>query len=655
MGMGTAALVALRRAAWRCTLLIGGLALASGAAASTSPAKPSSEKFDVRHFTCPLGGKPFDQDVGYFAFPLITLPDGSWLGDNVIDAQIPVCPDNGLVLLPDYVASTAQGQYRIAFHVYTPAELARLPALIADPAYAAHKAEGRHAAAWWLATQLGRPAFDRYALLQRATWAATPAPLRHQLVERLAAEGPALIDAADVPEGRRRVMRYDIVNALRELGRFDEALALLEKVERAGTPVAAPVDPDSMFGPPALAPDMRRAIAERDDGRFPIELLTARMVSDICNDTLSRIYGPRTPGNVAACKTRRDREARENAASEAAMNEQLALEENPEELARRCTATPPAGRSAGLARACETLQDHRDEVAAVDLVKDGAKLADACESMPERDWKGPLRAGCISYTVALESALGTAIAADDAAWKILCPGGGDAFIEDRDSHLSLACSSAERERAEREGARMLADPSGLGAQCNVTPRTKLPLPVFQACLERDSQRERQRDTARIDRRNARVEGLAGDPAAFTRECGRFPHKAAAPRTAPTGADALMLDIENPIATGDNDRDICENAYNLRENRAVEAAGKAKGLVCEGWLPYGAERPVCRTPADIAADQPRGLNPFGPVAPDDDRFDESSSLSIAARAHAAAIIARAKAEGTYPKRKPGDRL
>ena len=101
MGMGTAALVALRCAARRCTLLVGGLALATGAAASTPPAKPSGEKFDVRHFTCPLGGKAFDQDVGYFAFPLVTLPDGSWLGDNMIDAQIPVCPDNGLVLLPD--------------------------------------------------------------------------------------------------------------------------------------------------------------------------------------------------------------------------------------------------------------------------------------------------------------------------------------------------------------------------------------------------------------------------------------------------------------------------------------------------------------------------------------------------------------------------
>ena len=653
MGMGTAALVALHRAARRCTLLIGGLALATGVAASTPPAKPFKEKFDVRHFTCPLGGKAFDQDVGYFAFPLITLPDGSWLGDNMIDAQIPVCPDNGLVLLPDYVASTAQGQYHIAFHVYTPEELAKLPALIADPAYAAHKAEGRHAAAWWLATQLGRPTLDRYALLQRATWAALPAPLRRQLVERLAAEGPALIDAADVPEGRKRAMRYDIVNALRELGRFDEALALLEKVERGGAPVAAPVDPDSMFGPPALAPDMRRAIAERDDGRFPIELLNARMVSEIWDDTLSRIYGPRTAANIAACKTRRDREARDSAASQAASDEAVALEEHPKELDQRCAATPPASRSAGLAQACKTLQDHRDELAGADLVKDGAKLAAACETTPEKEWKGPLFHACISYGVALESALGTAIAADDAAWNLLCPGGGDHFIEDRSRRISGACSSAEREREEMQTKRLLADPATLAAQCNVRPRTKLPSPVFRACLERDSQRDLRQISIRSQQRTARVERLAGDAAAFTRECARFPHKAAAPRPAPTDADALMLDIEDPVARGDNDHDICENAYNLRENRAVEAAGKAKGLLCVSIEPYGPDRPVCETEAEFATRAERFNAISG--APHDDRFDENSSLSIAARARAAAIIARAKAEGTYPKRKPGDFL
>src|SRR3569623_2500113 len=116
MGMGTAALVALCRAAWRCMLLIGCLALVAGAGPSAPPPSPRERSFDVRHFTCPLGGKTFDQDVGYNAFPLITLPDGSWLGDNLIDAQIPICPDNGLVLLPDYAATAKLQRNQIVFH-----------------------------------------------------------------------------------------------------------------------------------------------------------------------------------------------------------------------------------------------------------------------------------------------------------------------------------------------------------------------------------------------------------------------------------------------------------------------------------------------------------------------------------------------------------
>ncbi|QIG53861.1 hypothetical protein G6N82_06565 [Altererythrobacter sp. BO-6] len=48
--------------------------------------------FDVRSFTCPLGGANFSQDVGYYALPVLTMPDGSWLGDTEIGVQIPDLP-----------------------------------------------------------------------------------------------------------------------------------------------------------------------------------------------------------------------------------------------------------------------------------------------------------------------------------------------------------------------------------------------------------------------------------------------------------------------------------------------------------------------------------------------------------------------------------
>ena len=53
-----------------------------------------------------------------------------------------------------------------------------------------------------------------------------------------------MIQASDLPDQGKRRVSYYIVNALRELGRFDEALALIDSIERGGPPVPAPADPD---------------------------------------------------------------------------------------------------------------------------------------------------------------------------------------------------------------------------------------------------------------------------------------------------------------------------------------------------------------------------------------------------------------------------
>lgn len=372
-------------------------------------------EYDPRRFTCPVGGAEFEQEVGYYAFPLLTLPDGSWLGDEAIDAQIPLCPGNGLVILPDYAAMEGDGQPSMAYRAYTPAEIGRLPALIADPDYVALKRDGRHAQAYWLATKLGLPPSARFDLLQRATWAAVEPALRRRLVERLAADGPSLIEAARLPGSQARMLNYHIVNALRELGRFDEALALLERIEAGGPPVQPPGQPHRVYGLEEIAPQLRLAIGGKDDGRFPIELLDRRLVDEVCEGGARPPFDQRTAGTLRACKVRREREARESAEGEAAFDEALALEEAPEILAGRCDATPPDKRSKGLATACEAGQSKRDEKAAVELARDGAKLAASCDSTPEVEQKGPLFHACISYGIAVEAALADAFTGDDQA------------------------------------------------------------------------------------------------------------------------------------------------------------------------------------------------------------------------------------------------
>jgi hypothetical protein len=566
---------------------VSALLLLAAAPAPAPAGQAEPEVYDQRHFTCPVGGKSFTQDVGYSALPFVTFSDGSYLGDEHIDAQIPVCPDNGLVILPDYRAMEAPGTDRMIYADYSPAELARLPALIADPAYAALKPDGRHIQALWLATRLGRPALYRFILLQRATWAATDPGLRRRLVARLAEEGPALIEAAGLPDRSRRHSTYFIVNALRELGRFDEALALLEKVESQGPPVLAPLDPDNTYGADYYAPLMRKVIAERDMDRFPVRLMPAKWERAVCNEAeeLPPPYGPRTAATRTACARLAAERARESAEYQADLKEAKRLRRDPAALDRACAATPEARRSGGLASACNSLAFERDSAAADLLVRDGPRLAAACEATPAGQWEGALKYGCSSYTSAVIGALEQALAEGDAAYLILCPGGADAYLHDRDLTVSLACKGAAESRYEKLIDSMLADPVALDAKCaGIDEQEQSDL--ANACAQRAG-----------DLEQAEGERIAGDDTAFAEKCGRFRR------------ELSKLDDFGLEDTSDELR-FCRIVKNLRERR--------------------------NSPASLDAALADGID------------DDTSSLSIEARARAAAIIARAKAEGTYPK-------
>ena len=81
---------------------------------------PVRDGFDKREFTCPVGGAKFSQDVGYSTYPLVTFPDGSYPGDEATDAEIPVCPGNGLVLIPAFEKMGEPGNERISYADYRP-------------------------------------------------------------------------------------------------------------------------------------------------------------------------------------------------------------------------------------------------------------------------------------------------------------------------------------------------------------------------------------------------------------------------------------------------------------------------------------------------------------------------------------------------------
>lgn len=584
-------------------------------------------EYDKRSFTCPVGGKSFTQKVGYSSFPLITLTDGSWLGDQEIGVQVPVCPDNGALLLPDFEEMTEDDPNNVDYVSYSAADLAKLPGLIANPEYLARKADGAYAQAYWLATQLGRPALGRFHYLQRATWAARDVALRKKLVTVFATDGPALIDAMAASEIQRVHYRTFIVNALRELGRFDEATALLDKMTASVLTPMQGDDPDNIYGPEEFAPEMRLAISEKDDGRFPAEMLDRRMVGDICDEKLIILYGPTKPSTKAACKIRRVREAKESNDTEAAFK----LREDKPALDGKCAATPEEKRDGALKKACDFALDDRDRIEGNRLAKDGPTLAAACEATPKEQSKGALWSGCIRYEIALDSALGVQMADDPVAYALFCtPSDVDSVSDDAD-HIS-ACVSAESALKQRDEERLLADPKKLEVYCAKTDDfvdDKHESGIsYEVILSACSSLERDKESAEIER-------LATDEAEFDKTCGRY-------------AKTNNADNEVNIPYG-SQQERCNRAWRLRENTRARLAGEAKGLSCFSDVIYSPERPKCVPKAEYDREMAVRRDPKVDDPYDMSALEDGCSLMKEAHIRAAALIAKAKANGVVAKK------
>jgi hypothetical protein len=293
-------------------LSLGCLGAASASARTFDDAQARQLGLKLESFTCPIGGKTFRQAVTYSEFPLFTWPDGSHMGDEWIEMQLPECPDNHLLILPDYAVEPSDSG-RPTYRVYTREELSRLPALMADPEFAALAGATRQVRGYWLATRLGRPVLDRMAMLSEAAWGASSEAQRRQALELFVRDMPALIDAYfDEPQARAGA-RIRVVNALRELGRFDEALALLSEIEKQGFAFETPVGPDAMFSEGPYLPKLRAVIEAGNADRNPIALLESGVANRICGDPAgwSGVTGPHTATDCTAYQAARSRELKE--------------------------------------------------------------------------------------------------------------------------------------------------------------------------------------------------------------------------------------------------------------------------------------------------------------------------------------------------------
>ena len=218
---------------------------------------------------CPVGGKRFTYQ-GYASYSTFGgLPDGQPIGSAQFPIEIPQCPDNGLVLYRDFDKAT----------------IARLTPIVLGPEYQAlRKGETRYYLAQWLETKLGGAEPQIAPLLLAATWeaknGADPAQASRYNAE-FVKRATALPD--DPATLRSLALKARAANALREMGRFEEAETLRASLTVLPTMGAKDEDgAESREGWTTYLAQLRPVIARRDPSRAPIDLIGEREAQVRC-------------------------------------------------------------------------------------------------------------------------------------------------------------------------------------------------------------------------------------------------------------------------------------------------------------------------------------------------------------------------------------
>lgn len=215
--------------------------------------------------TCPIGGEKFEAlAAGASHISYGSRPDGVSYGIGAV--PVPECPGNGLVLFDDFDAAAIE----------------RLAPLIASPEYRKFaEQDSTYYRAQWLATRIGRPETEALTLLLRATWQAKEKDLPGEADKVRDYQQEFIRRVRALPEDPKDELFIGLharaANALREIGRFEDAAAMLSRL-------------DGWVGPQHL-PDwqefvdsMRPIVARRDASIEPLDRIPPRMAAYECTE-----------------------------------------------------------------------------------------------------------------------------------------------------------------------------------------------------------------------------------------------------------------------------------------------------------------------------------------------------------------------------------
>lgn len=218
---------------------------------------------------CPVGGKTFK----YMALASISqwgaLPDGMPLGSGYFPIRPPQCPANGLIMYRDF----------------TPQEVVKLTTYVAGSEYQTLRAAGE--TPYYLAYQTAKALGDSapYWLLLSASWEAKNDDPDGARARRYNEEFVAAVRTlpADATAFESIALRFRSANALRELGRFDEAEAIRAAILIAPNAGGAEQQAaDNRAGWNKLVAELAAPISRKDQSRAPIDMLGEREVVFRC-------------------------------------------------------------------------------------------------------------------------------------------------------------------------------------------------------------------------------------------------------------------------------------------------------------------------------------------------------------------------------------
>lgn len=241
------------------------LIAAPGAAQAGMPMKVKEK--------CAVGGERFT----YTTTPSYTTwgarPDGKPYGSWTFPMELPVCPKNGLVM----------------YREFSKGELARLPALLATPEFIdLRPAETPYYRAAWLAKALDPSSTDHAWLLLSASWEADADAVRKARYQSEFAAAAAAAPARPQEIGWF-ALQVRAANALRELGRFDDASVALDALPRDVVAPKSSADSDTIndaeankLGWRTMVEQLERLVARRDASSEPLDAIPEDIASAYC-------------------------------------------------------------------------------------------------------------------------------------------------------------------------------------------------------------------------------------------------------------------------------------------------------------------------------------------------------------------------------------